>query len=145
MTQASGMNREPFMRDHQPKTTGSMSTVHSDAVRNYHWEYYREMNDVRNDVATHAMLKNPFWRGMAYGCTQKQLEKNQWHRLEYLQQGSRILGAINGEIVIDANDSSTAGSGSILLAGHIAIRCMIRTKMLFRNLKVMTSNFAEVV
>jgi hypothetical protein len=47
--------------------------------------------------------------------------------------------------VIDANDSSSAGSGSILLAGHIAIRCMIRTKMLFRNLKVMTSNFAEVV
>ena len=145
MTQASGMNREPFMRDHQPKTTGSMSTVHSDAVRNYHWEYYREMNDVRNDVATHAMLKNPFWRGMAYGCTQKQLEKNQWHRLEYLQQGGRILGAINGEIVIDANDSSTAGSGSILLAGHIAIRCMIRTKMLFRNLKVMNSNSPQVV
>ncbi|VGO19057.1 DUF1961 family protein [Pontiella sulfatireligans] len=143
VTQASGMNRERFMDDYEPKTTGSMDSVHSDAIRDYHWEYYREMNDTRNDVASHAMLKNPFWRGVAYGCTQKPIEKNQWHRLEYLQIGGKITGAIDGEIVIEATDSPTAGTGGILQAGYIAIRCMIRTSMLFRNLKVMTSNFPE--
>ena len=59
MVQASGMNREDFMKDYPLRTTGNMRMVHREDVRNYHWEYYREMNDVRNDIACGALAKKP--------------------------------------------------------------------------------------
>jgi hypothetical protein len=37
-----------------------MQTVFAENVRNYHWEFLREMNDVRNDIATAFSRKNPF-------------------------------------------------------------------------------------
>ena len=51
MVQASGMNREDFMADYPLRTSGRMLTVYGEDVRNYHWEYYREMSDMRNDVS----------------------------------------------------------------------------------------------
>ncbi len=60
MIHASGMGREDFMADYPKKTSGTMLTVHGENVRNYHWEFYREMNDVRNDVGTAFSRKNPF-------------------------------------------------------------------------------------
>ena len=36
-------------------------------------------------------------------------------------------------------------SGPVLTSGHIAIRCMVHTKMLFRNLKVYNRSQFEAV
>ncbi|NJK90957.1 MAG: DUF1961 family protein [Blastochloris sp.] len=59
MIHASGMAREDFMADYPRKTSGKMTAVHGENVRNYHWEFYREMNDTRNDVGTAFSRKNP--------------------------------------------------------------------------------------
>ncbi|OVE78215.1 hypothetical protein BVX99_00465, partial [bacterium F16] len=96
MTQASGMNREDFMSDYPRRTSGSMNMVCWEDVRNYHWEYCRDMADVRNDVQCSVLLKNPYLRPLAYGCNPKILERNQWHKLQFLQEDNRIIGAING-------------------------------------------------
>ncbi len=45
--EASGMQREDFLTDQPPRTTGSMSTIIADTVRNYHWEFFRRTGDVR--------------------------------------------------------------------------------------------------
>lgn len=140
MTQASGMQREDFMADYPLRTEGNMGMVAWSSVRNYHWEYYREMNDVRNDIACGAMLKNPYQYPLAFGCMDKPLEKNQWHKLQFLQIGNKIIGAIDGTIIIDAVDDSHHNSGSVYSFGRIAIRAMVRTKMMFRNLKVYNRN-----
>ena len=47
MIHASGMTREDFMADYPKKTSGTMNAVHNENVRNYHWEYYREMNTLQ--------------------------------------------------------------------------------------------------
>jgi hypothetical protein len=140
MTQASGMQREDFMADYPLRTEGNMGMVAWSSVRNYHWEYYREMNDVRNDIACGAMLKNPYQYPLAFGCMDKPLEKNQWHKLQFLQIGNKITGAIDGVIIINATDDWKSNSGSVYSFGRIAIRAMVRTKMLFRNLKVYNRN-----
>lgn len=140
MTQASGMQREDFMADYPLRTEGNMGMVAWSSVRNYHWEYYREMNDVRNDIACGAMLKNPYQYPLAFGCMDKPLEKNQWHKLQFLQTGNKIIGAIDGVIIIDATDDWRSNSGSVYSFGRIAIRAMVRTKMMFRNLKVYNRN-----
>ena len=61
MFQASGMQREDFMKEYPLRTNGSMSTVHSEDVRNYHWEFFREMNDTRNDVCSHGCSEKVPW------------------------------------------------------------------------------------
>jgi len=75
MVQASGMNREDFMADYQLKTTGRMVTVYGEAVRNYHWEYYREMADMRNDLENSALIKNPFLYPLSFGAKVHRLKK----------------------------------------------------------------------
>ena len=75
MVQASGMQREDFMSDYPLRTNGSMKTVTSEDVRNYHWEFYREMNDVRNDVSSHVIVKNPWLHPMGYVCKTGRPEK----------------------------------------------------------------------
>ena len=140
MTQASGMQREDFMKDYPLRTAGNMGMVAWSSVRNYHWEYYREMNDVRNDIACGAMLKNPYQYPLGFGCLEQQLEKNKWHKLQFQQIGNKIIGAIDGKIMIDAEDNGFIGQGPVYNFGRIAIRCMVRTNMIFRNLKVYNKN-----
>ena len=136
MTNASGMNREDFMADYPLRTSGRMDMVFKEDVRNYHWEYYREMADVRNDVANGAIMKNPFNKAVAFGCLDKQLEKNQWHKVQYLQIDNKIVGAIDGIIIVEGTDDGLSNNGAVYDFGRIAIRCMMHTKMLFRNLKI---------
>lgn len=136
MVNASGMNREDFLKDYPLRTNGSMVTVYGEDVRNYHWEYYREMNDVRNDIASFGLTKNPYLLPLDYGCLKDSLSHYEWHKLTYLQRGNHIIGAIDGKIVIDAKDTPTSNSGDVYNFGHIAIRCMVHTKLLVRNLKV---------
>lgn len=146
MAQSSGMNREDFMNDYPLRTNGNMGTVLAQGVRNYHWEYYREMNDVRNDVASGALVKNPYFYPLSYGSFEDNLENNKWHKLQFLQRGDRIIGALDGKIIVDGTDNANSNNGPVLSSGYMAIRCMIRTKILFRNLKVYNKNEAfEVI
>ena len=146
MIQASGMTREDFMADYPKKTSGIMQTVHEENVRNYHWEFYREMNDVRNDTGTAFSRKNPFAYRIGFGSAPAPFAINEWHKLQIVQIGGKIRGAIDGKILLEIDDNSRNNSGCILNYGHIAIRCMVHTKMVFRNLKVFTEKlpFSQV-
>ncbi|MBC8039811.1 MAG: DUF1961 family protein [Opitutaceae bacterium] len=146
MYHASGMSREDFMVDYPKKTTGKMLTVHGENVRNYHWEYYREMNDVRNDVGTAFSRKNPFVFRNGFGSAPAPFAQNEWHKLQLTAINGKITGAIDGKVMLEFTDNSHTNTGTILNFGHIAIRCMIHTKIVFRNLKVFTEKlpFTEI-
>jgi hypothetical protein len=136
MTQAAGMQREDFLADYFLRSNGAMRCVCWEDIRNYHWEFYREMTDVRNDLVSHACLKNPWYRPMSFQIEPRRWELDRWYRLEYLQEGARIRGAIDGVTVMDVTDNPTDNNGPILLNGHVAIRCMMRTDLLLRNLQI---------
>lgn len=136
MFQASGMQREDFMKDYPLRTNGSMKTVTSEDVRNYHWEFYGEMNDVRNEISSHVLVKNPWFRPMGYVCKTEVQKRNIWHKLQALQEGDHIRCVIDGETVLDLWDDASTNNGPVLNFGRIAIRCMVRTKLILRNLKV---------
>jgi Domain of unknown function (DUF1961) len=136
MAQAAGMQGEDFLEDYFLRADGRMITVCWEDVRNYHWEFYREICDVRNDVVSHAMLKNPWYRPMAFQVEDRQWELERWYRLDFFQQGARIRGAIDGVQVIDVTDSGFDNNGPVLRRGRVCIRCMMRTDMTVRNLSV---------
>jgi len=143
MVQASGMNREDFMADYPLKTSGQMRTVHGENVRNYHWEYYREMSDMRNDVQNSALAKNPFGFGLSFSELDQPVDYTQWNKLQFLQIGNKLVGAINGIVMVEFTDNGFINNGPVYNFGHIAIRCMLHSKMLFRNLKVYNRNDVE--
>lgn len=57
-----------------------------------------------------------------------------------------IRAAIDGKILLEIDDISRTNTGGILNYGPIALRCMVHTSMVFRNLKVYTERlpFSEV-
>ena len=136
MVQASGMNREDFMADYPLRTSGRMTTVYGEDVRNYHWEYYREMADMRNDVENSALMKNPFSYPLSFGARNTPVAIGQWHKLQFRQIGNQLVGAIDGVMMVEFEDNGFTNNGPVYNYGHIAIRCMLRTKMLFRNVNV---------
>jgi len=136
MVDASGMNREDFMTDYALRTSGRMKTVYGEDVRNYHWEYYREMADMRNDVSNSALVKNPFAYPLAFSALTTSVEKNVWHKLQFLQIGNKLTGAIDGKIMVEFTDDGFTNNGPVYNFGHIAIRCMLHSKLMFRNLRV---------
>jgi hypothetical protein len=138
MVQAQGMQREDFMRDHPLRTTGSMRMVCWENVRNYHWEFFREMEGVRNDVATHVFMKNPYFRGLAYQTMPSRLAIGVWHRLQLLQDGARWRAYVDGLRVFDVVDDEAGHAGPVYSSGRIALRNMRNTRMLWRNLRVLT-------
>jgi len=137
LLQAAGMQGEDFMEDYFLRTNGSMVTVYGEDVRNYSWEYYREMVDIRNDRATHHIGKNPWSKPLDAQVENRAWELNRWYRVEFLQEGAHLRGAIDGVTVLDAMDSGFTGQGPVLHNGHIAVRFMMRTNVLIRNLRVM--------
>jgi len=138
MTQAAGMQGEDFLVDYPLRSDGSMSVVCWEDVRNYHWEFYREMVDTRNDLVSHACLKNPWFRPMSFQIENRIWELDRWYRLSFLQQGSRIRGAIDDVTVMDATDTGLDNNGPVLRHGHIALRCMMRSDVTIRNFEVWT-------
>jgi hypothetical protein len=146
MIHASGMTREDFMADYPRKTSGAMQTVFGENVRNYHWEFYREMDDVRNDVATAFSRKNPFAFRNGFGSAEGPLTIGEWHKAQIVQHEGKIRGAIDGKILLEIDDSSFNNTGTILNYGHIAFRCMLHTSIVLRNIKVYTERlpFKEV-
>lgn len=136
MTQASGMQREDFLEDYALRVNGSMATVFGEDVRNYHWEFYRQMCDVRNDLANHGLMKNPWYRPLAFQVENRRWELERWYRLDWVQEGPRLRGAIDGVTVIDVTDNPHDNNGSVFTAGRVALRCMMRTDLTVRNLVV---------
>ena len=136
MVQASGMNREDFMADYPLRTSGRMKTVYGEDIRNYHWEYYREMADMRNDVSNSALMKNPFAYPLSFSALTTPVEKNVWHKLQFLQIGNKLTGVIDGKIMVEFTDDGFTNNGPVYNFGHIAIRCMLHSKLQFRNLRV---------
>ena len=140
MTQASGMHGEDFMTDYPLRTTGSMRMVYGENVRNYHWEFFREMGDARNDTASNVLVKNPWMRPLAYRCLAESLALDEWHALRFLQIGRRLQGFLNEQLVFDVEDRPGAHAGPVYRLGHVAIRAMIRTSAILRDLEVRTRN-----
>lgn len=138
--QASGMSREDFMADYPPRTSGRMLTVHSEDVRNYHCEYYRNMNAVRNDIASAAVIKNPYQWPLAYGTLPAPLEPGVWHRLRIRSERGLIAVTLDGRRVCEGRDIPLANNGPILTFGRVALRQMVDTRMVYRNLRISTRN-----
>jgi len=138
MLQAQGMHREDFMLDHPRRRTGAMRMVCWENVRNYHWEYYRQMGDCRHDVASHVLVKNPVLRPLAYQAMPDRLAVGGWHHLVFLQEGGRLRGSIDGGLVFDTVDSPLAGFGPVYDHGRIGFRCMFDTWMRMKDLVVRT-------
>ena len=136
LTQASGMNREDFMSDYPLRTSGRMTMIYGEDVRSYHWEYYREMADMRNDLDNSALIKQPWNYPLAFGAQDAPLTMNTWHKLQFRQIGNKIVGAIDGKIMFDCIDDGFINNGPVLDFGRIAIRLMLHSKMVIRNLKV---------
>ena len=112
MSQVSGPQREDFMQDYPLRTTGRMNIVSWENVRSYGAEYYDEMDD--------GIQKTDLFKAIPM----------RWHKLQVLQRGNEFIYAIDGKIFRQQKVSR------VLNFGHIAIRCMLNTKVKFRNFKV---------
>ncbi|MEO1236366.1 MAG: DUF1961 family protein [Planctomycetota bacterium] len=136
--QAAGIQGNDFMADEPRRIDGTMRTVFGDHVRNYHLEYFREMDDAEHRRASVGLFKQPWLMPMGYRCLPDRLAQNQWHKLQIRQDGTRLRIALGGKLVIDAQDSAHATCGPILRQGHVGLRCMWKTHVRYRDLKVAT-------
>ena len=134
--QASGMHGEDFMADHPRRRSGTMRMVYGENVRNYHWEYYRHMSDTRNDVASSGLIKQPWQWPLAYRCLDHTLSLETWHRLEFIHVGDRLIGALDGWVVFDVSDRPDVNCGPVYRRGRFGLRCMWRSDITYRNLRV---------
>ncbi len=75
---------------------------------------------------------------IGFGSAPAPFTINEWHKAQIVQQDGKIRGAIDGKILLEIDDNSRTNTGCILNCGYIAIRCMVHTGMVFRNLKVYT-------
>ncbi len=115
-----------------------MNVVHKEDVRNYHWEFYRQMLSTRNDLVSHGSYKNPWLRPLSFQIENRQWDLDRWYRLTFVQEGARIRGAIDDVTVMDVNDTGFDNNGPIFRHGHLAFRAMMRTDMTIRNWEVHT-------
>ena len=140
LVHASGMQREDFMSDYPLRVNGVMSMVGWEDVRNYQWEFYRQMDDVRNDITSSAITKNPWQRKLGFGTHHQRMVCNQWHKAQFLKEGTRIRCILDGEVLCDVNDHPLQNNGPTLDFGRVALRAMCRTKILYKNLIIHTRN-----
>ena len=136
MIHSSGMQREDYMKDYPLRTTGSMDMAFKENVRNYHWEFYRDMDGIRKDRATSLLFKNPRLHALAYQVLPERLPLHTWHKLQFIQDGRRFRGAINGQTVFDVTEPAGDPSGGTYNFGHLSLRNMFKTKFLWKNLTV---------
>ncbi|HSI86777.1 MAG: DUF1961 family protein, partial [Candidatus Methylacidiphilales bacterium] len=135
VVQATGMQREDFIDDHPQRTTGSMATIIADRVRNYHWEFFRHSVDVRGDVGTSVLVKNP-WQYPLGMATREPFVTGRWYTLLFVQEGDRLRAGIDGEWLLDVRDNPLGNNGPVFNSGRIGLRLMYQTRMRFRNMKV---------
>jgi Domain of unknown function (DUF1961) len=136
MFQAAGMQGEDFLNDYRLRSDGSMKVVGWEDVRNYHWEFYREMVDTRNDLVSHAVVKNPWLCPVAFQVENRRWELDRWYRVTFLQENNRLRGAIDDVTIFDVRDGGLANNGPVMRQGRVALRLMMRSDMTFRNLEI---------
>jgi hypothetical protein len=138
MVRAASLHGDEFLKTQPRRISGAMRLVCWENVRNYHWEYYRQLEGARIDVASHVLVKNPYLHPLAYQVTDSKLAPDQWHKIQFVHEANRLRGAIDGLQIFDVTDDPFAGFGPVFRTGTLAIRCMAQTDMVFRNLKVWT-------
>jgi len=105
-------------------------------VRNYHWQYYCEMADMPNDLQNSALMKNPFLYPLCFGSWSTTVDHELWYKLQFLRIDNKLLGAINGTIMLAFTGDGFNNNRPVFDFGRIAIRCLLHSELLFRNLKV---------
>jgi Domain of unknown function (DUF1961) len=138
MVQAAGMQGEDFLNDYQLRSDGAMRVVTSEDVRNYHWEFYRQMFDTRNDLVSHAVIKNPWADPLAFQIENRRWDLDRWYQVAFLQEKKRLRGAIDDLTVFDVIDSGLTNNGPVMGQGRVALRVMMRSDLTFRNLNIWT-------
>jgi len=136
---ASGMHREDFITDHGLPKTGAMQTIIEDRVRNYHWEWFRRVEHMREDTEPQLVCKNPWQRPLDYRLIPR-LECGRWHQVELRVIAGRLTAAIDGQVVFDHQDTAWDGHGTAYDTGRIALRQMYHTAIRYRDLVVMVRN-----
>jgi hypothetical protein len=136
MFHSSGMQREDYMKDYALRTTGAMNMTFGENVRNYHWEFYRDMDGIRKDRTTSLLFKNPRLCARAYQVLPEWLPLNTWHTLRLIQDGRRFRGGINDTTVFDITEDPHDRSGGTYTFGHFSLRTMFKSKFLWRNLRI---------
>ncbi len=131
---AGGLQGEDVITDHGLLNTGSMGPMLS-RYRNYHWEYMRRVEAMREDVETQYVNKNPWGKSLHVGCIPR-LQKDVWHRVRMVKIGHRLHGSIDGHTVFDVIDDPFDNNGPVFNAGRIVLRQMYHTAMSYRNFVV---------
>jgi hypothetical protein len=135
VVQATGMQREDILADHPRRVTGSMNTIIGDRIRSYHWEFFRRSVDVRGDLGTQVLIKNPWYVPLGLSACPA-FVPGEWYRLLFLQEGRRLRAFINDECLLDVGDDPCSNHGPVFNCGRIGLRLMYQTRMRFRNLEV---------
>lgn len=136
MLQAAGMQGEDFLNDYPLRSDGSMHVVCWEDVRNYHWEFYREMVDTRNDLVSHLVVKNPWYWPLVFQVENRHWELERWYRVTFMQEDNRLRGAIDDVAVFDVRDTGLGNNGPVMRQGRVALRLMMRSDITFRNLEI---------
>lgn len=131
---AGGMQGEDVIYDHGLLNTGSMGPMLS-RYRNYHWEYMRRVEAMREDVETQYVNKNPWGKSLHVGCFPR-LKNDVWHRMRLVKIGHRLHGSIDGQTVFDITDDPFDNNGPVFNSGRIVLRQMYHTAMSYRNFVV---------
>jgi hypothetical protein len=94
------------------------------------------MFDTRNDLVSHAVIKNPWHCPVAFQIENRHWELDRWYRVTFLQEESRLRGAIDNVTVFDTTDNGLTNNGPVMRQGRIALRVMMRSDITFRNLEI---------
>lgn len=132
--QAAGMHGERLLQDYPRRITGAMRMLRWEDVRNYHLEFYREMNDVRNDVSTFALMKYPWLCPLGYATRQTRWQLHRWYHLCFCQKAGHPQFYLDEDLILEVHDTPDSNNGPLLQRGYFALRSMIRTAMLWKNL-----------
>jgi hypothetical protein len=94
------------------------------------------MIDTRNDLVSHALIKNPWFCPLAFQVENRRWDLDRWYRITFLQEGNRLRGAIDDTAVFDLVDNGLSNNGPVMRQGRVALRLMMRSDMTFRNLEI---------
>ena len=59
-------------------------------------------------------MKNPYKYPLSFGSLNKPVEKNIWHKLQFIQIGNKLIGAIDGIIMVEFTDDGFSNNGPVL-------------------------------
>jgi len=81
-------------------------------------------------------MKNPFLYPLCFGSWSTTVDHELWYKLQFLRIDNKLLGSINGTIMLAFTGDGFNNNRPVYDFGRIAIRCLLHSELLFRNLKV---------